>query len=377
MKRLITVTALLIAAACSSSPAVEPVMDVTQDLSSGDSGFDTLRQDSLLPDQIADLAKPDAAQPDIGLPDVPDVVLDVSDLVPDGTSPDVADVPEPDSEPEDVTPDLMPAEPTCYDYIECSRAGNCGPGSPCPQCEAMLQGKVVQEFNALSDCIQTNCAQLSGEAFGECIWTVCATQWLECIGGEGLGDCDDVLTCAADCDQFSDSQCMELCVEMSSQEALELVMKIFGGDEGDNQSFAYVADCVGGQGAGSCMEAMSCMNLCGEDNPPCTVECLKQTSAEAVEKLKALIGCGGQPCFIPAVDCIGGSGTTACYPTLQCVGACGANDDGTCFTGCVSKASPDAAQQLISFSTCLEEKCNGVMQNCPAAQECLQLCPQQ
>ncbi len=374
MNRAFSVMFLLWATACSGTPAVEPVMDATSDVATTDTLLDTMRHDDALTDGRGDGMMPDKAN------DAPqqDMLVDsLQDMGQDVTLQDTVDLEQPDAEVPDLPPpDLMPEGPTCYDYVECTRNSNCGPITPCPQCQQLLVGKVATEVDALTQCITTNCSGLEGEAFGTCIWTVCSTQWLDCIGGEGKGNCDDVLTCTSGCDEFSDSQCMELCVEMSDEDALELLAKIFADEAvSDGTKFGYVADCVGGQGDGACMDAMICMDACGENDPPCTVQCLKQTSPEALEKLKAMIGCDGKPCFEPAVECIGGTGTASCLASLQCLGDCNQEGDGGCFWQCLSNASAEAAGQLTEFSNCVTEKCGGVMENCPAAQECMGLCP--
>jgi hypothetical protein len=116
------------------------------------------------------------------------------------------------------------------------------------------------------------------------------------------------------------------------------------------------------------------MNACGEENPPCTVACLKDTSADALEKLKSMIGCDTEACFIPAIQCIGGGGTASCMDTLQCMNGCGEDPEGGCFAQCAAAASDLGTDQLVQFSACIQEKCNGQMQGCPAGQECLALC---
>ncbi|GEM_PF-5590005 len=381
MTRLFILAALsLFAAACSGSSDVEPVVDLVydstqEDQKGADTSHDQLQNDSVEDGQSGDLVDPDSAA-DMTPTDMLTDHDPLEDLVPD-TDQDL--LPEDLDATPDTTPDTLPEAVTCYDYVMCMREAMCDPLADCPACASLALGpKATNEINSIKTCIADNCSNLPDPQFGECIGQQCNMEWFHCVGGEGTAECGEVLECTSLCQEEDGPECMEACISTASEAALELLVILFiTPEENGNQTFTAIADCVGGSGSATCGETVQCLNLCGEDNAGCAIQCMAQTSQEAVNGMKDMFGCGEEPCFGPMVLCIGGSGTAGCQEALSCLQTCngqGEDEEGQCFSQCILQTTPAAAQQIVDVMECVEEKCGGQPEGCPAAMECMALC---
>jgi len=331
-----------------------------------------------------DFAPPDERNPDDG--SVPEEVVPEVEPGDVPIAPDVPNTPEvtPEIEQVDVVlPDLSKEGDDCLTIIKCGILHNCNVSDDAcwNQCRTTGSDMGLWEFNLVMDCFDQGCYGLPQEQEGQCLWDKCGMNLFVCAGGEGEGDCGEALDCLLACpenDGICPLECMALADEEAIKKALALVYSGPGPD-GAN-SFFWLLECVGGQGTGSCSDLITCMGECpkdGEDDGgECAIACMKAASQEAVDQWKESMSCGDQPCFDKLILCMGGQGDLSCGEAFNCMNECEAGGGGdTCFQQCMTQLSPEGVPEVIAFFECVNEKCGGNPENCPAAMACLPLCP--
>jgi hypothetical protein len=316
------------------------------------------------PDAADEGALPDSPLPPDAVLDLPVPQDTVDLLLPDQLPDPGPDQPEQvDAVPDVLLPDV-PAGKSCHDIADCALAVGCSLGNEAcwDACAFDATAAAMAKYEELKECYKAKCPQ-GPEENEDCAWEQCGGLVVKCIAGEGNATCAEVFDCATGCPQ-DDGTCMLECFAQASEETAEKIAEIFSIPEGPEQ-FPLIAQCVGGEGTADCADTLTCMQTCGEDpNGSCTFGCLKLASPEAVEEVSQMMTCGQDPCWDKLVVCLGGQGTGTCKQALQCMGGCGQDSSGQCFLGCVKNTSPEAAQQLIDVMGCIKEECPDP-ENCP------------
>jgi len=378
MNRLLLVAlSVLLSVACSGD-GKKPVTSLDGNLPDGEvaSGETVPTPDGTLPD-TADLSP----VPTEVVEDVPVLPDALAEIVPEVT-PEL--VPEVTGEVEE---DVPPLDGGCIDIW------NCGLELGCPQLglacwDVCMEGTTEfaqGEFKAFSDCVENNCGDVPEDQEGDCMWKECFGELTTCLGGTGTADCGETFSCMTGCPK-DDGMCVFGCLQNASQEAVEIALKMDGGDE---MQFYWLIECMGGKGEAGCGESVACLNGCNQeaDDPTCTFECLQATSEATKVQLQDMFGCGqGGPCIDKMIACVGGTGDKTCGGVFECVFECQKNNPPPepgqqgvdCMTPCIAQSSPQGAEELIALFACMNEKCPTPSEGgepCPESFVCFALCP--
>ena len=283
-------------------------------------------------------------------------------------------------------PDLSKEGDDCYTVVLCGLSKGCqdptdeecwGP------CYADASQMALWDLALVTECYVEKCSELAPDQEpGSCLWEMCGLALYVCVGGEGEADCGETVTCQLDCPE-GDGMCPLLCMKKADQNAIEGALALLYADS-DNDFWAWMFACVGGQGEMDCGELGICLGDCGmmsesEEEPDmkCVMDCLSQSSPDAMDQWLEIFACGDEPCFDKIVSCIGGQGELSCGEALTCMGTCedGQEGGGDCFTECISQTSEQGMADIMAFLSCAEEKCPEGMEECPGMFECIGLCP--
>ncbi len=346
-------------------------------------------------------------QPDATVPDASDTTSGelVGDAVPlpelaaetaAETTAEVIEEVAPEVTPEvvpEVTPEIEEDVPTPPDG-GCIDIWNCGLELGCPQLgkacwEVCMEGTTdfaKAEFMAFSDCVDSKCGDVPEDQQGDCMWKECFGELTTCLGGTGTADCSETFECMTTCPK-DDGMCVFGCLQNASQEAVEIALKMDGGE--DQMQFYWLIECMGGKGEAGCGDTVTCLNGCNKEagDPTCTFACIKESSEAAKLQLQDMFGCGqGGVCMDKMIACVGGGGDQTCGGVFQCVFDCQKDNPppepgqqgADCMTPCIALSSPQGAEELTAMFTCLNEKCPNTGQDqepCPEAMVCFALCP--
>jgi hypothetical protein len=322
---------------------------------------DTVAPDSAVPDATAETAG-DAVTP----PDVPaEAAADATPPVPDVS-----------------LPDLSREGESCYDMVQCGIAFGCAPSdATCwEKCKGDASDMALWKFDGVISCVVQRCADIPPDQEGDCLWEQCGLELFVCVGGQGQDTCETAVECMLACAK-DDGMCPLECMSHSSPETVEEAYTlVVAGQSGSESMFVWMLECVGGQGTGSCADLMTCLEGCGPNGEggdgSCYFLCMKEASPEAADLWMEAMKCGEDPCFDKLVECVGGSGDKECKDAVKCMQGCPQGDsDPSCFFDCVGSTSVQGAKDLTALMVCLQEKCGGNPENCPAALQCFALCP--
>jgi len=377
--------ALVALAACGGKTKAAPEMTAPEEVSA---------------DQPADLAQPDLA--DLGRPDPVDAPGEAKDDLPgpeDTVA--VADTPDEinDTAPADLVetsdigqsetvsplpciPDLPEEGKSCSDALTCGLDKGCGGAddvecwSPCIE---GLSELATWQFYQLGSCWDIHCAEVEAADLEFCRWDHCPLEAMACAGGAGEATCTDVVDCLVQCAMDFQSCPME-CMAEASKETTEGACLI-AADAKAHPLETWVLSCLGGDGDMSCKETRECFFDCGfgmadgETDPPCLIECMKNTSVDAMEKWQVMMGTfDGEVDHSLMVLCVGGNGDLSCGDVLTCSEPCGPDTPG-CFDDCLTLTAPEAIPAVHDFFHCMEELCPmNFFPDCPFADECMPAC---
>lgn len=315
--------------------------------------------------------------------------------------PFVEDVPQPEEVVEEtLIPDLSKEGDDCLDVFYCAMAKGCEYGDEAcwAPCYADASAMTLWELSLIGECYEDNCQALPPEpGGGNCLWSQCFAELYVCIGGEGDASCEETLACQSECGD-EDGTCIMDCMAKSNEEAITVALKIANAEDNAN-FFTYLFECVEGEGEGTCADMSACLDDCGmfseeeegEGNPldiACTIDCIKESSADAKEMFLGIFECGEEPCADKLLECMGGAGDMTCEEALECIMTCGGEgggeddppppeDDeggGDCFTDCTLQTSPEAHDKLMNYLECGAEICGEEMDGCPQQMACIPEC---
>lgn len=387
-KLAITGLVLLALASCTGA-GKKPIATVDGLVQNDAREFDAGGSESFGPDLVApDETVADTVHEDSGgggdtpAPDLTDTVVDVVPV-------DVSQDPEVTVDPDvPALPDWNPAAESCADIWECGMWKGCFDANmtcwgPCLQ---DASAEALATFDEVVGCFEDMCGAVPDSQKGDCVWEFCFAEIFDCLGGAGESDCLETFKCIDACPE-EEGTCFFDCMKNADEEAVEMIVEM---NQGDEQSmFQGMIECAGGNGQGDCAEVVLCVQTCdqsGEGGMGCFLECIELSSAEAQEILFEMFQCGAEPCFDVLLTCVGGKGDLTCGEAIGCMTTCEAggedpppepgDEGGDCFFECFGQTSPEGAQALSDLIACVEEKCGGGMDDmCEAAYPCLALCP--
>ena len=290
-------------------------------------------------------------------------------------------------EPDVSIPDLPKDGDDCYTIVLCGLTKGCDDISDDAcwgSCYTDASEMALWDLALVQDCYADNCSELGpDQEAGSCLWEMCGLALYVCVGGEGEADCGETVNCQLECPE-DDGLCPLQCMKQADQNAVEGALELLYADT-DNAFWAWMFECVGGQGEMTCGEMGICLQDCGmmsddeeeQMDMACVLDCVGNSTEEAMDTWLDIFSCGEDPCFDKLIECIGGQGDLSCGETFMCMGECEENQEGggDCFTQCMSQTSEEGAADILELLTCAEEKCPEGMDECPGMFECMALCP--
>jgi hypothetical protein len=206
------------------------------------------------------------------------------------------------------------------------------------QCLQQASPQGLQDYNALSSCIQSKCSTATTDAeFSECLNTFCMDQYYACFHGDQ--PCSALLQCQdADCvaegtvdaqkqfwailDCLRAACCTTETCDTPTENQCWSTQQQQGGS-----CYDELQACAGPQqwGTATCAETVTCMNNCPQtaEGEQCAMDCMQQISEAGYAKLQAIYTCIEEQCCPtdPAQCSSANPNYESCFTTAQS-GAC-------------------------------------------------------
>ena len=336
---------------------------------------------------------PDIFLPEDSTTDVGDGTSDVQDLL--GDSPELGDLAlDEEGMGQDTAlaetlgdvmspfPDLSDEGKGCGEAMICGGAKGClGPDdADCwAECTEGLSELAEWKLGLLDSCFETHCEEATSATASQCRQQFCFLTEMVCTGGQGNLSCSGVLECLMNCPP-TDAECRSTCLAQASLATAVSAYDVIQFTE-NNTLEVWLLQCSGGNGMAGCSETQECFIGCGlgvpgvMTDPPCLIQCMKNSSPEAQEMwVEMLACCEYDVLFSLMVQCVGGNGQLVCGEVLDCMTGCEPSDPG-CFYACLGQTSPDEVEAVKGYFECVEELCQPeLMPNCPDLSDCTPIC---
>jgi len=298
---------------------------------------------------------------------------------------------------------------SCEDTYNC--LVSCGDATCQTGCYDTASPTAQGQLDALFQCIDQYCGNVSDSQYGTCVNNNCGAQINACFPvGTGAWTCRQVYDCLVDCPS-TDNTCGNTCYEQGTAQAqtdLDALLSCLNNQCGSLSGDAFqtcASQQCGGQidaclptltGDANCSEVTDCINNCSSSDSECPYDCYETGTASAQDQYVALVDCADTKCgnqsgdayvtcysqqcageldaCFPPTNCVitggGCNGGEACYPTLSGATDCYASNGKVYGAGC---ADTDTALDCADGLVCVDGKCEafcGTSANCPTGSTC-------
>ncbi|TNF31472.1 MAG: trypsin-like serine protease [Deltaproteobacteria bacterium] len=236
---------------------------------------------------------------------------------------------------------------SCEDTYDC--LVGCADATCQTSCYDNASTTAQGQLDALFQCIDQYCGNVSDSQYGTCVNTNCASQISACFPvGSGAWTCRQVYDCLVDCPSTDDT-CGGTCYEQGTTQAqseLDGLLNCLNDKCGTVSGDAFQT-CASQQcgneidiclptltGDATCDEVASCIGACSDTATDCPYGCYETGTAVAQSQYIALVDCADTKCGTLSgndyVNCYSqqcANELNACFPPANCAitgGGCGA-----------------------------------------------------